>query len=45
MVTLISSHRGYTCGELTGKMEGYRYEIRLSSGEFIWRYEDEFERD
>lgn len=45
MVTLITPHRGYTRGQLTGKVDGYRYEIKLSSGEYIWRYDDEFEKD
>lgn len=45
MVTFNSIHNGYRRGELTGNKNGYRYEIRLSSGAFIYLYDDEFHHD
>jgi hypothetical protein len=44
MVTLITSFKGYSEGELTGRKDGNKFEIRLTSGYTLWLYEDEFLR-
>lgn len=44
-VTLNVAYLGYTTGELTGKMDGYKYEIKLPNGKLIYLFEDEYTVD